>query len=119
MSEPMVDIPIKTSIIGLGGGGGNIVSEYAEYREKHLLKFPKTIKLIAANTDSIALKPLHKKVKKIILGDGIGAGLDPDKGRAAFLDKRHIVLEAIGDPECVITVATLGGGTGGGSGVFF
>ena len=69
----------KITVIGIGGGGGNSVN--------HIIKSGiKGVEFICANTDSQDLAKVQK-AKKIKLGKdftkGLGAGNDPERGRAA------------------------------------
>ncbi|HEX9831155.1 MAG TPA: hypothetical protein VGA94_05660, partial [Thermodesulfobacteriota bacterium] len=101
----------KIRVIGIGGGGGNIVSEIA-------LKVNK-LDFIGANTDSQALRELPRKVKPLAFGQdfthGLGCGMDPELGeRAAKAEKEKIKKVLEGTDICIL-VSSLGGGTGSGA----
>ncbi|OCL96947.1 Cell division protein FtsZ [Aliarcobacter thereius] len=101
----------KIAVIGVGGGGCNMVNHMIE-EGTHL------IDLIVANTD---LKVLHvsKAPKKIELGpkltNGFGAGMDPEVGRDAALESYEEIKEILKGSDIVFVAAGLGGGTGTGA----
>lgn len=96
-------------VIGVGGGGCNVVAEISKTN-------PKDIDLVICNTDEQALKenPVNYKIK--LGSQKLGAGLDPNKGRAAALSSEK-EIENIFDEntEMVFITACLGGGTGTGA----
>ncbi len=100
------DVPAKLKIMGIGGGGSNAIT----YMYKQNLS---NSYLIAANTDAKALS-ITLAHKKITLGEGLGAGGDPEKGKAAMETSLEEVKETIKDTDLLILIATLGGGTGTG-----
>ncbi len=105
----------KIKVIGVGGGGGNIVSEISA----RLRKFD----FVGANTDTQALRELPKKVKSFSFGQdftgGLGCGMDPELGeRAAKAEKEKIKRLLEGSDICIL-IATLGGGTGSGAAATF
>jgi len=105
----------KIRVIGIGGGGGNIVSEIASKVNK--------LDFIGANTDSQALRELPRKVKSLAFGQdfthGLGCGMDPDLGeRAAKAEKEKIKKVLEGTDICIL-VSSLGGGTGSGAAPIF
>ncbi|MDO8474065.1 MAG: cell division protein FtsZ [bacterium] len=110
------DVPrTRIRIIGVGGGGGNIVSEIA--------KLVGRIDFVGANTDLQALKTLSKNVKRFSFGEdltqGLGCGMDVVKGEeAARMEKERIKNMMQGQDICIL-VASLGGGTGSGSAPVF
>ena len=57
-------------VIGVGGGGGNAVQHMWEVGVKN-------VNFVVVNTDSQVLVP-NKVPNKIQLGDGLGAGGDPE-----------------------------------------
>jgi len=60
-------------VIGVGGGGGNAVQHMWE-------RGVKDVTFIVTNTDSQVLSA-NKVPNKIVLGDGLGAGGKPEKGK--------------------------------------
>lgn len=110
------DVPrTRIRIIGVGGGGGNIVSEIA--------KLVGRVDFVGANTDLQALKTLSKNVKRFSFGEelthGLGCGMDAVKGEeAARMEKERIKNMMQGQDICIL-VASLGGGTGSGAAPVF
>jgi len=105
----------KIRVIGIGGGGGNIVSEVSG----RVLRFD----FIGANTDTQALRELSKKIRAFPFGQeftqGLGCGMDADTGeRAAKAEKERIKKLLEGSDVCIL-IATLGGGTGSGATAVF
>ncbi|NRA20840.1 MAG: cell division protein FtsZ [Oceanospirillaceae bacterium] len=98
-------------VIGVGGGGGNALA--------HMLTADlKAVEFICANTDAQALVSVDAD-KSIQLGcqttKGLGAGADPEVGRAAALEDREAIAEALEGADMVFITAGMGGGTGTGA----
>ena len=112
---------IKIRIVGIGGGGGNIVAELS----KKLKDFSvKKIDFVAANTDSQALNSLNKNIRKFPFGQkmtrGLGTGRDIELGeRAAQEDFEKVKNLFMDDRDLFIIISSLGGGTGTGSSPVF
>jgi len=74
---------IKIVVVGVGGGGGNMVDNLVES------DIANKVKLVAINTDAQALKN-SKVPHKLQIGkeitDGKGAGMKPEIGKAAALE---------------------------------
>ncbi|HNP79629.1 MAG TPA: cell division protein FtsZ [Candidatus Pacearchaeota archaeon] len=108
---------VKIKVIGIGGGGGNIVSELS----KKLKDFSsQKIEFIAANTDNQALGVLSKNIKIFPFGQkltrGLGAGRDVSVGeKAAREDGERIKALFSDNKDLYIIVSSLGGGTGTGA----
>ncbi len=105
----------KIRIIGIGGGGGNIVSEIASK--------VKRISFVAANTDSQALKIIPKNVLPFQFGEfftqGLGTGMNYELAeRAALAEKEKIKKLFHGFDFCIL-VTCLGGGVSSGAGPVF
>jgi cell division protein FtsZ len=98
-------------VIGLGGGGSNAVERMMELDLKG-------IEFIAANTDFQALKN-NPAPTKVLLGPnttrGLGAGGDPNKGRAAAEESRKELASALAGADMVFLTAGMGGGSGTGA----
>ncbi len=98
-------------VIGIGGGGGNAVS--------HMVTSGiESVDFMCVNTDSQALK--HSKVKTALQigGDitkGLGAGANPEVGRAAAIEDRERIVEMIDGADMLFITAGMGGGTGTGA----
>ncbi len=101
----------KIRVIGIGGGGGSIISEICS-------DLPK-IDFIAANTDKRSLNSLSKKVKIFQFGSnqtkGFGTGMDPELGKNAALDEKDRIKKITEGQDVCILVSCLGAGTGSGA----
>ena len=97
----------KIRIIGIGGGGGAIVSEIASRIKK--------ADFIIANTDSRSVADPSKKVKKFQFGanitKGLGTGMNPELGEAAANDEKERIKKVVEGQDLCIIIACLGGGT--------
>jgi cell division protein FtsZ len=105
----------KIRVVGIGGGGGAIVSELAS-------KVPKA-SFGAANTDLQALKTVNRKVLRFQFGQnltrGLGTGMNPDLGREAAQGEKERIKKLLEGQDLCILVACLGGGTGSGAAPIF
>lgn len=99
-------------VVGVGGGGGNAVSQMYQQGIKD-------VDFMICNTDTMALKnsPVTEKVQLgHSLAKGLGAGCDPERGRAAALESIDQIKESLsGHTEMVFITAGMGGGTGTGA----
>jgi cell division protein FtsZ len=102
------NVPKIIKVIGVGGGGGNAVENM--YRTSiHNVSF------VICNTDSQALEnsPIPIKVQ---LGEGLGAGNNPEVARKAAEDSREEIAALFDDgTKMVFITAGMGGGTGTGA----
>ncbi len=110
-NQTLSDNVAKISVIGVGGGGCNMIN--------HMInEGSHKIDLIAANTD---LQVLHisKAPKKIQLGikltKGLGAGMKPEVGRDSAVESYEEIKLALKGADIVFIAAGLGGGTGTGA----
>lgn len=96
-------------VIGVGGGGCNAVTYM--YNSK-----VQGCSFIVCNTDSQVLQKSPVPVK-IQLGEGLGAGTDPIKGRNAALESADLIEQTIfsSKTEMLFITAGMGGGTGTGA----
>ncbi len=98
-------------VLGLGGGGSNAVDRMIELGIEG-------IEFLVANTDQQSLM-LSKAPTKIQLGPeltrGLGAGGNPETGRAAAEESRAALEQALEGADMVFLTAGMGGGTGTGS----
>jgi len=105
----------KIRVIGIGGGGGTIVSEIAA-------KMPKA-SFVVANTDSQALKSCSRKVIKFQFGKeithGLGTGMSADLGEEAAQQEKDKIKKLLEGQDLCILVACLGGGAGSGAAPVF
>ena len=110
-SKVLSDNVAKIAVIGVGGGGCNMIN--------HMInEGSHKIDLIAANTD---LQVLHisKAPKKIQLGlkltKGLGAGMKPEVGRDSAVESYEEIKAALKGADIIFIAAGLGGGTGTGA----
>jgi cell division protein FtsZ len=112
MFELIDSIPSNAviKVIGVGGGGGNAVKHMIENNVEG-------VDFICANTDSQALSDIVAKTALQLGGDitkGLGAGANPEIGRAAAMEDRERISEALRGADMVFITAGMGGGTGTG-----
>ncbi len=110
-NQLLADNVVKISVIGVGGGGCNMIN--------HMIKEGShKVDLIVANTDLQVLQ-VSKAPKKIQLGvvltKGLGAGMRPEIGRDAALESYEEIKKSISKADIVFIAAGLGGGTGTGA----
>ena len=101
----------KIKVIGVGGGGSNAVNRMVKTGLS-------SVEFIVANTDEQALSSSAAHVKLQIgsqLTKGLGAGADPNVGRAAALEDTERILETLTGADLVFVTSGLGGGTGTGA----
>jgi len=75
------------------------------------------VDFICANTDAQALSDIQSKTVLQLGGDitkGLGAGANPEIGRAAAMEDRDRIAEALRGADMVFITAGMGGGTGTG-----
>ena len=98
-------------VLGVGGAGGNAVNNMIQAKLGG-------VDFVVANTDAQALRQ-SLAATKIQLGgaltEGLGAGTDPETGRAAAEESMDEVLNALGGAHMVFITAGMGGGTGTGA----
>ena len=95
-------------VVGVGGAGGNAVDHMIR-EGVHGVEF------VCANTDAQALKRSLAATKIQLGGTGLGAGAKPEAGRAAALENRERIVEALEGAHMVFITAGMGGGTGTGA----
>ena len=105
------DLKPKLTVIGVGGAGGNAVNNMIR-RELEGVDF------VVANTDAQALEQSQAEAR-IQLGanltQGLGAGSQPDVGRAAAEEAIEEVLASLNGSHMAFIAAGMGGGTGTGA----
>ena len=97
-------------VVGIGGGGVNAINRMIDVGLKG-------VEFIAINTDAQHLLMSDADVKLDIgrkTTRGLGAGMDPDKGREAALDHADDIEEILRGADMVFVTAGEGGGTGTG-----
>lgn len=102
---------VQIKVVGVGGGGGNAVN-------RMVAAGVRGVEFIAINTDKAALF-LSKADLKIQIGEksanGMGAGGNPDNGRAAAEESRDEIAAALRSADMIFITAGMGGGTGTGA----
>ncbi len=100
----------KIKVFGIGGGGSNAVNNMIRCKLEG-------VEFVAANTDAQALLS-NSATLKLHLGDevtkGLGAGADPEIGRAAARESIERIREHLTGADMVFITAGMGGGTGTG-----
>ena len=101
----------KIKVVGVGGGGGNAV---AHMRTQAM----DGVQFICINTDAQALSDITLS-EALHIGrettNGLGAGANPDVGRAAAQESRAAIAEQLTGADMVFITAGMGGGTGTGA----
>ena len=98
----------RIKVFGVGGGGCNAVNRMVEANLAG-------VQFYAVNTDQqdLSSSPVENK---ILIGfnttHGLGAGGNPDVGRAAALESVEEIKEAVKDADMIFVTTGLGGGTG-------
>jgi cell division protein FtsZ len=98
-------------VIGVGGCGGNAVDHMIQNGVEG-------VEFICANTDAQALKRNQARTLLQLgpnITKGLGAGADPDIGRAAGMEDRERIAELIEGADMLFITAGMGGGTGTGA----
>jgi cell division protein FtsZ len=109
--KPDIETFARIKVVGVGGSGCNGVSRMVASKLKG-------VDFIAVNTDAQDLH--HSNVpEKIHIGKnltrGLGAGMDPEKGRQAAEESREEIRQALKGTDMVFITCGLGGGTGTGA----
>jgi cell division protein FtsZ len=103
--------PAKLKVVGVGGGGGNALRTM-------ITSGLRGVEFMAVNTDTQALT-MNPAPLKIQIGNdatrGLGAGANPEMGRAAALEDRERIAEHLDGCDMVFVTAGMGGGTGTGA----
>jgi cell division protein FtsZ len=112
--SPAAGIPgrnLVIKVVGVGGAGHHVLDQIA-------LEPVPGVSLIAMDTDSRAVGQ-SSAAEKFVLGArqtrGIGAGGDPDLGRAAAQEDLARIKTACGGADLVFVITGVGGGTGSGA----
>ena len=106
-----VEMRPRITVIGVGGAGGNAVNNM-------IRSDLQGVEFLVANTDAQALG-LSDAPNRIRLGanltNGLGAGAEPDIGRAAAEEALDEVMAEIESCHMLFITAGMGGGTGTGA----
>src|SRR6185436_5758892 len=109
--KPRIETFARIKVIGVGGSGHNAIHRMMELGIRG-------VEFVAINTDAQAL---HNSTAdhKIHIGKtitrGLGAGMNPDIGRAAGEESKEEILDVIRNADMVFITCGLGGGTGTGA----
>ncbi len=109
--NPEIETFARIKVVGVGGGGGSAIN-------RMIAGGIKGVSFVAINTDVQALH--HNKAnEKIHIGKtvtkGLGAGMNPDLGKAAAEESQNELKESLKDCDMVFITCGLGGGTGSGA----
>lgn len=109
--KPEIETFAKIKVVGVGGGGGSAINRMVESGIKG-------VEFVAINTDIQALH-YNKASEKIHIGKtvtrGLGAGMNPELGKAAAEESENEIREALKGCNMVFITVGLGGGTGSGA----
>lgn len=101
---------INIKMVGVGNGGGKIVSRLYGKIEG--------VQFVIFNTESNALKDIKGDIK-VQIGErttqGRGTGKDLEKGKFAAIEDKEKITEVLKNTQIIFLVACLGGGTGTGA----
>lgn len=109
--RPEIETFAKIKVIGVGGSGNNAVQRMIKDRIKG-------IEFIAVNTDAQALHHSDADIKVHIgksLTKGLGAGMNPEIGKAAAQETQDELYEVLKGADMIFITCGLGGGTGTGA----
>ena len=109
--KPQIETFAKIKVVGVGGAGGITVNHMIDCGIRG-------VEFIAINTDAQALQYSKAPVKIHIgknLTRGLGAGMDPDKGRKSAEENKNEIADALKDSDMVFLTCGCGGGTGSGA----
>ncbi|MCI8414749.1 MAG: cell division protein FtsZ, partial [Ruminiclostridium sp.] len=106
-----VESVVNIKVIGVGGGGGNVVNRMVESGAQG-------VDFIAVNTDKQALA-ISSANEKIQIGEklteGQGAGSNPEIGRQSAEESRTSISKVLEGTDMLFITAGMGGGTGTGA----
>src|SRR5690349_7676704 len=101
----------RITVFGVGGGGGNAINNM-------IAAGLQGVDFVVANTDAQALT-MSKAERIIQMGvqvtEGLGAGAQPDVGRAAAEEVLDEIRDHLSGAHMVFVTAGMGGGTGTGA----
>ncbi|HKX64088.1 MAG TPA: cell division protein FtsZ [Rhizomicrobium sp.] len=107
----MKELRPRITVLGVGGAGGNAVNNMIEAGLEG-------VDFVVANTDAQALAQSQCK-RRIQMGtnttEGLGAGAQPDVGRAGAEESLDEIMEQLQGSHMVFIAAGMGGGTGTGA----
>jgi len=105
------ELRARIIVFGVGGAGGNAVNNMIDAGLEG-------VEFIVANTDAQAL--ISSKAQRVIqmgtqVTGGLGAGAQPDVGRAAAEETLDEIRDHLSGANMVFITAGMGGGTGTGA----
>ena len=107
----ITELKPRITVFGVGGGGGNAVNNMISAGLRG-------VEFVVANTDAQALT-MTKAERVIQLGahvtEGLGAGSQPEVGRAAAEECIDEILDHLSNTHMCFVTAGMGGGTGTGA----
>ena len=107
----ITELKPRITVFGVGGGGGNAVNNM-------ITAGLRGVEFVVANTDAQALA-MSKSERLIQLGahvtEGLGAGSQPEVGRAAAEECIDEILDHLSNTHMCFVTAGMGGGTGTGA----
>jgi cell division protein FtsZ len=110
--KPDVQRFAKIKVVGLGGGGGNVLNSMINFQQIQGVEF------IAVNTDAQALLN-NLSPTKVQIGEaltrGLGSGGDPAIGQQAAEESEQKLRDVLQDADMVFLTSGMGGGTGTGA----
>jgi len=101
----------KIKVLGIGGGGGNAINNMIASKLKG-------VEFFVANTDSQDLERSlcpNKLQLGVTITKGLGAGADPEIGKASAEESVNEINGAVNGADMVFITAGMGGGTGTGA----
>jgi cell division protein FtsZ len=111
MKPDLTELKPRITVFGVGGGGGNAVNNMINAGLEG-------VDFVVANTDAQALA-MSRAARIIQLGaavtEGLGAGSQPDVGRAAAEECIDEILDHLNGVHMCFVTAGMGGGTGTGA----
>ena len=102
---------IRIKIVGVGGAGGNVITRMKE-------KKIEGVEFVTINTDIQGLHNTKSDIKLQIGKEvcrGLGAGMDPTRGREAAEESVEEINQAVQGTDLLFLTCGLGGGTGSGA----
>ena len=107
----ITELKPRITVFGVGGGGGNAVNNMINAGLQG-------VDFVVANTDAQALT-MSKADRLVQLGvavtEGLGAGSQPEVGRAAAEECIDEIIDHLNDTHMCFVTAGMGGGTGTGA----
>jgi cell division protein FtsZ len=111
LPQPNTNPLVRIVVVGIGSSGGNTV-------DKMIGEGVRGVTYAVLNTDLQALQ-LSRAPIKVQLGPkvarGLGAGSNPEVGRAAAIESTEKIAEVLGGADMVLITTGMGGGTGTGA----